>query len=283
MKKNNIQKNLNKVDRNTKIVNKFDNFCKTKRAEELVKDINRLNLEDLIRKYNLQYLYKLRPCGSKSAIIQFIRQRLYKNGVNHDYTHIFNGKFVRRKDINFKLPWNLTKEEISSIWKKKENTKLGYADKLRRLEQHKIDRWERKHKPTFEELKQDLFPRVLIRGFLDLRDKKQEDIRDMLSAKYPPKDSCNITVRYYSEDGTTINEKIFGHMYDPQHIIDKHPSYYTIQKKSLRLKNIANVFRDKAVQMYGNDFICLKVFCHGSNERIGMWIQKRYSFHNFKY
>lgn len=270
MKKNNITKSLNRVEINTQIVNKFDKFCTTKRAENLVKDINRLGFQDLLKKYGLQYLKKLRPAGSYSAIKEFIRTRLFIMGINHDYTHIVNNKFIHRRDINFKLPWNLTKEEIKTIWKNR-STKLGYAERLHMLEEHKIDKWENKHKPTFEELRQDLFPRTLIQGFLDLRDKKREMIREDLSAMYPPKHSCNVTVRYYTDDGTTINEKIFGHLYDPKNIIDSHPSYYTVQKKSTNIKTLADKLRDQAIHMYGDDFICLKVFCHKSNN-VGMWV-----------
>lgn len=270
MKKNNITKNLKKVDINTQIVKKFDKFCTTERAESLVKDVDRLGIYDLLNKYGLRYLEKLRPIGSASAIRQFIRTRLYTQGVNHNYTHINNGKFIPRRDINFKLPWNLTKDEIKAIWKNRRIT-LQYAERLHMLEEHKIDKWEAKHKPTFEELKQDLFPRTLIQGFLDLRDKKREIIREDLSAMYPPEKSCNVTVRFYSDNGTVINEKLFGHLYDPKNIMNSHPSFYTVQKKDKVIKNTSEKLKEQAVRTYGDDFICLKVFCRGTN-RVGMWI-----------
>ena len=59
MKKNTIKKSLDKVGLNTQIVNKFDKFCTTERAESLVRDINRLGMYDLLNKYGLQYLKKL--------------------------------------------------------------------------------------------------------------------------------------------------------------------------------------------------------------------------------
>lgn len=270
MKKNIIIKNLKKVDRNTQIVKIFDKFCKTKRAKQLVIDVERLGIYDLLHKYQIGYLRKIRPNNSPSAIRAFIRYHLKKNNIFKDYTRISNGRFIPRKDINYKLPWNLTKEEIKSIWKNR-STKLGYAERLHMLEEHKMNKWEAKHKPTFEELKQDLFPKTLIQGFLDLRDKKREILRENLSVIYPPKENCIITIRYYSDNGTTINEKIFGHLYDPKHIIDSRPSFYTIQNKSKILKDIAVKFKNKAINIYGDDFICLKVFCHNS-EDVGMWI-----------
>ena len=270
MKKNTIKKSLDKVGLNTQIVNKFDKFCTTERAEYLVRDINRLGMHDLLNKYGLQYLKKLRPLGSESAIRQFIRIRLYTQGVNHNYTHINNGKFIPRRDINFKLPWNLTKDEIKAIWKNRRTT-LQYAERLHMLEEHKINKWENKHRPTFEELKQDLFPRTLIQGFLDLRDKKREIIREDLSAMYPPEKSCNVTVRFYSDNGTVINEKLFGHLYDPKNIMNSHPSFYTVQKKDKVIKNASEKLKEQAIRTYGDDFICLKVFCRGTNS-VGMWI-----------
>ena len=50
MKKNTIEKNLNKVNKNTEIVNKFDNFCKTEKAKTLVIDVERLGMYDLLKK-----------------------------------------------------------------------------------------------------------------------------------------------------------------------------------------------------------------------------------------
>lgn len=270
MKKNNIAKNLRKVDINTKIVNKFNKFCTTEKAEYLVKDVDRLGMHDLLKKYGLQYLRKIRPLGSDSTIRQFIRLRLYTQGINRNYTHINNGKFIPRRDINFKLPWNLTKNEIKSIWKDRKIT-LGYAERLHMLEEHKINKWENKHRPTFEELKQDLFPRTLIQGFLDLRDKKREMIREDLSALYPPIKSCNVTVRFYDDDGTTIYEKLFGHLYDPKNIMDTRPCYYTVQNKDKKIKLLASKMKEKAIQKYGDNLICLKVFCRNSN-KVAMWI-----------
>ena len=272
MKKNNISKTLKKVDINTQIVKRFDNFCTTKRAENLVIDVDRLGIQDLLKKYGLKYLKKLRPFGSEYTIRQFIRMRMEKIGVNHNYTHIYNGTFTPRRDLNTKLPWNLTKKEISMIWKKRENAfKLGYAERLHMLEDHKVDKWEEKHRPTFEELKQDLFPRALLQGFFDLRDKKREIIREDLAGKYPPKNSCVVTVRFYSDDGTIINEKVFGHLYDPTNIINTRPSYYTVQKKSERIKSVATKLKNRAIAIFGDDLICLKVFCHNSND-VGMWV-----------
>lgn len=270
MKKSIITKNLRKLDGNTQIVNNFNKFCKTEKAKQLVIDVERLGMYDLLKKYSIEYLKKIRPNNSPSAIRAFIRHHLKKNNVFRDYTRISNGKFVPRKNINYKLPWSLTKAEIQSIWKNR-NNKLGYAERLHKLEEHKIDKWERKHKPTFEELKQDLFPRTIIQGFLDLRDKKRETIREDLSAIYPPKDCCNVTIRYYTDDGTTINEKIFDHLYDPKKIINLHPSYYTVQKKDVSIRKMADKLRNKAIHEYGDDFICLKVYCHKSGN-VGMWI-----------
>lgn len=269
MKKQDIKKALNKVDSNTKIVEKFDKFCTTSRAEHLVIDVDRLGLNDLLKKYQLQYLKKLRPAGSETAIRTFIRSRLYKLGVNHDYTHVINGTFKRRKDINFSLPWSLTKEEIAAIWKNR-STKLGYADRMHRLEEHKINKWEDKHRPTWNELRQDLFPRTLIDAFLNARDEKLEEIRSDLSYRYMPEDCCKVTIRYYK--GDEIVEEMFGHFRDPRHIIDTRPSYFLLKNKNEFIHKQGDALKNRAEYMYGKDFICLRVYCHNSDDRIGMWI-----------
>lgn len=270
MKKGVIYKNLHKADINTQIVTKFDKFCATQRAKGLVTDVDKLGIYDLLKKYNLQYLKKIRPMNSESTIRAFIRMKLYKNGINHDYTHIHNNKFIRRKDINFSIPWNLTKEDLKLIWDKKKKPTLGYADRLHRIQVHKMDKWERKNKPTYKELKEFLFPNMLIKEFYDKRDRKMDEINDDLNSRYLPQYSNIVTVRYY-KDSDTIIEEVFGHIKDPNRTLEKRPSFYTVRKKDEYIWKQAKRLKDSAKFVHQDNFICLKAFCKDKT-RVAMWI-----------
>lgn len=270
MKKGAIYKNLNKADNAIKIVTKFDKFCATPRAESLVIDVDRLGINDLLKKYDLQYLKKLRPMNSESTIRAFIRMKLYKNGINHDYTHIHNKHFIRRKDINFKLPWNLTKEDMKLIWDKKNTATLGYADRLHRIQVHKMNKWEKRNKPTYKELKEFLFPNMLIKEFYDKRDKRAAEINEDLCTRYLPQNSNIVTVRYY-KDNDTILEEVFGYIKDPNNTLEKRPCFYTVRKKDEYIWKQANKMKESAKFVHRDNFICLKAFCK-DKYRVAMWI-----------
>lgn len=270
MKKGAIYKNIDKANKATEIVTKFDKFCATPRAEKLVIDVDKLGIEDLLKKYDLQYLKKLRPMNSESTIRAFIRMKSYNNGINHDYTHIHNKRFIRRKDINFNLPWNLTKEEIKAIWDKKKNVKLGYADRLHRLHTHKMDKWDRLHKPTYKELKEFLFPNMLIAEYYDKREKKSIDLNEDLSTRYLPNYSNIVTARYYRDEDTIV-EEVFGCIKDPNGTLEKRPSFYTVRNKDEYIWKQACKMKESAKFVYKDNFICLKVFCK-DKYRVAMWI-----------
>lgn len=282
MKKGAIYKNLHKADVNAQIVNKFDKFCATQRAESLVIDVDRLGMNDLLKKYDLQYLKKLRPMNSESTIRAFIRMKLYKNGINHDYTHIHNNKFIRRKDINFNLPWNLTKEDLKLIWEKKQKPILGRADRLHRIQVHKMDKWERKNKPTYKELKEFLFPNMLIKDFYDKRDKKIAEINDDLNRRYVPYNHKIVMIRYYKENQDTyanppyiipsdeIIEEPFNYIHDPNNILEKSVCFYTVKDKYIKSQAIKLKNSAEFIHNHGK-YICLKVLNKAQN-RVTMWI-----------
>lgn len=282
MKKGAIYKSLNKADKLTKIANKFDKFCATPKAENLVIDVDRLGINDLLKKYNLQYLKGLRPMNSESTIRAFIRMKLYKNGINHDYTHIHNKRFIRRKDINFKLPWNLTKEDTKLIWDKKNTSTLGYADRLHRIQVHKMNKWEKRNKPTYKELKEFLFPNMLIKEFYDKRDKKAAEINEDLNRRYVPYNHKIVMIRYYKEDQDTyanppyiipsdeIIEESFNYIHDPNNILEKSVCFYSVKDKYIKSQAIK--LKKSAEFIHGErNFICLKVLNKAQN-RVTMWI-----------
>ena len=244
---------------------KINNFLATDNGKYVVKNIHRFTLEDLVYKYNLKYLLKMH--GNKQSIIDYVRNKI-RNQKNNivDYTNIPNGPGVVKR----KLPAKLTKEEIQKIQDTKISPKMQYAERMNAIEQHKIDRWEKENKPTFEQLKSDLFPRSIIEAYTDKLMKKREQIRERLVQKFPDPIYRPVYVRYYSTP-EIIKEKLIGYVKDVRQIINDKPSFYTLDRISKPLHDKLMEFRTRMKNMLGDDLICLKAMT--VNNHVGCWIQ----------
>ena len=244
---------------------KINNFLATDNGKYVVKNIHRFTLEDLVYKYNLKYLLKMH--GNKQSIIDYVRNKI-RNQKNNivDYTNIPNGPGVVKR----KLPTKLTKEEIQKIQDTKISPKMQYAERMNAIEQHKIDRWEKENKPTFEQLKSDLFPRSIIEAYTDKLMKKREQIRERLVQKFPDPIYRPVYVRYYSTP-EIIKEKLIGYVKDVRQIINDKPSFYTLDRISKPLHDKLMEFRTRMKNMLGDDLICLKAMT--VNNHVGCWIQ----------
>lgn len=254
----------NKVNRIYKFDNlskKIDNFLATEKGQQVVNNIHRFTLEDLVYKYNLKYL--LRMHSNKQSILDYIRNKIKNSKKPHniiDYTKTGKYKYIRYP--------NLTKQEIKKIWDAKPNFKMKYAERMNALEQHKIDRWEKENKPTFEQLRNDFFPLTIIQAFVDKMEKKREEIRLRLAQKYEDPINKPVYVRYYSTP-EILKEKLIGYVKDIRNTIRKKPSFYTLDKIDGYLYNQIKFLQTRMKAIFGDDFICLKVMT--SNNHVGCW------------
>lgn len=260
----------NKVNRIYKFDNlskKIDNFLATKNGKEVVNNIHRFTLEDLVYRYNLKYLLKMH--SNKQSIMDYIRNKVKnenkpKNII--DYTHTNEtDETDGYKYIHYP---NLTKKELKKIWDTKTSPKLQYAERMSMLEQHKIDRWEKENKPTFEQLKNDFFPRSIIQAFNDKLFKKREEIRLKLAQKYEDPINKPVYIRYYSTP-EIIKEKLIGYVRDIKNTIRKKPSFYTLEKVDKYLYNQIKFMQMRMKAIFNDDFICLKVMT--ANNHVGCW------------
>lgn len=267
---NNINYKVNKIYKTEEVNKKFNKFLATDKVNQFVNDINNCGLHNLIIKYNLQYLYKYSI--SDSIIMNYIRSKIPQpvhNIIN--YTGIGNNKFIKR------IPEPMSKKEMFEIEKKRlANKKLKYAERMHMLEKHKINKWEIKHRPTKEQLKNDLFPTTIIEAFENLKEKKLESIRLRLCEKYPDPVNKIVKLRYYDfENGIEkIKEKIIGIIKDPKNIIDKRTGFYYIRDSNDEhikkiFKQIVNI-RDKIKEKLKDDYICLKIMT--ASNRVGCWV-----------
>lgn len=256
-----INNKINRIYKTDTIEVKFNKFLATKHVNSFVNDIPYLGIDNLLKKYNLQYLYKISI--SKAMIMAYIRLKTANIRGIRDYTHL------PKQDYITTLPKSLTKEEIQKIWDAKENYKLNYAERMNMLEQHKIDRWEKENKPTYEQLRNDLFPRSIIQAFTDKMEKKREQIREYLSKKYPDPIYRPIYVRYYSTP-KIIKEKLIGYVKDARQIINTKPSFYTLKNVNEFLWNKLIEYQTRMRRIFNDDFICLKVMT--TNNHVGCWV-----------
>ena len=137
------------------------------------------------------------------------------------------------------------------------------------MEQHKIDRWEKVNKPTFEQLKSDLFPRSIIEAYTDKLMKKREQIRERLTQKFPDPIYRPVYVRYYSTP-EIIKEKLIGYVKDVRQIINDKPSFYTLDRISKPLHDKLMEFKTRMKNIFGDDLICLKAMT--VNNHVGCWV-----------
>lgn len=252
---------INRIYKFDDLSKKIDNFLATNNGQYVVNNIHRFTLEDLIYRYNLRYLLKMH--SNKQAVLDYIRNKIKnkkkpKNIV--DYTGIGNYKYIHYP--------NLTKKELKKIWDAKQNTKLQYAERMNALEQHKIDRWEKENKPTFEQLRNDLFPRSIIQAFIDKMEKKREEIRIQLAQKYEDPINKPVYVRYYSTS-EIVKEKLIGYVKDVRDTIRKKPSFYTLEKVDKYLYDQIKFIQNRMKSIFNDDFICLKVMT--ANNAVGCW------------
>ena len=258
----NINNKVNRIYKFEDLDKKINNFLATENGKEVVNNVYRFTLEDLIYKYNLKYLLKMH--SNKQAIIDYIRNKI-KNIPNNitDYTHTNNEKPYKYVKYN-----KLTKKELKKIWNAKSNTKLKYAERMSMLEQHKIDRWEKENKPTYEQLKNDLFPRSIIQAFVDKMEKKREEIRLHLAQKYEDPINKPVYVRYYSTP-EIIKEKLIGYVRDVKNTMRRRTSFYTLNKIDGYLYNQIKFLQMRMKAIFDDDFICLKVMT--ANNKVGCW------------
>lgn len=252
---------INRIYKFDDLSKKIDNFLATNNGQYVVNNMHRFTLEDLIYRYNLRYLLKMH--SNKQAVLDYIRNKIKnkkkpKNIV--DYTGIGNYKYIHYP--------NLTKKELKKIWDTKQSTKLQYAERMNALEQHKIDRWEKENKPTFEQLRNDLFPRSIIQAFIDKMEKKREKIRIQLAQKYEDPINKPVYVRYYSTP-EIVKEKLIGYVKDVRDTIRKKPSFYTLEKVDKYLYDQIKFIQNRMKSIFNDDFICLKVMT--ANNAVGCW------------
>lgn len=110
-----------------------------------------------------------------------------------------------------------------------------------RLENHKMEKWVRKHpKPTDAQKKQDLFPKLMDTEWNTREHNAREFIRNKIRAKY---DKTNLPVIGRFETGDNKwEERVIGHVRDYTHLADHINDDYYGKKMNPILKKAYDIF-----------------------------------------
>jgi hypothetical protein len=261
---------INKIYKTEEVNSKLNKFLTTNRAKDLAIDIYRLNLNEIYDKYSINYLKKYHK--SEEKIKEFIKEKLKENKIVPDYT----GISANTQKTKVKIPGILTKKELKIINKNKIDAfKMHPAERLHRLEEHKMAKWDKKNpKPSFEQLRSDFFPRTIISAYLDLREKAEFKVRNSINKTYY---NYKIIVRRYKEKSDEIVEHCIGTIKDKMGILANRSSFYDILVKNSTTTNkkyksfVQKIIdlRDKFKERYKTNLICLKIM---RENKVMLWV-----------
>lgn len=250
---------------NSKEYSLFCNFLETERSKTFVRDVDRLQMKDLLNKYGLTYMKKMYSTDFKL-------RELMRSSIRHmnivDYTGLNTPPqsiSIKRVKVPIYMKKAFNKSRIREIEIKNCFRRKGQAATLYGYELHKIRKWEQKHpKPTDEQLKQDLFPDLLLVGWSTKRNIALEHIRDMLCEKY-----CNYkkVTPYWKLYGVFRNKTT---CYEAE--IDRLNSSYVFDRMSkdesgeVIIKHMQHVLHKQRDADSANECLCLKLYNNSGDE-----------------
>ena len=265
-----IHEGVRKIYITDELVKKLDKMLATRRAENLVNDVDRLGLHDLLKKYQIPYMRKF---GSDGKIRDIIRGRLKAKYNIVDYTMIDeHNKLAKNraktrtkleeehrlfKHVKAPQPKNWTGDQSKYQPKKK-----GLANYLHLLEEHKMAKWDRNHQmPTLEF---DLFPELIVAGWKTKRMLARENIRNLISIKYCNDMRYKPHWRFFGVYQDLSTGKVFENEPDP--IVIGYPGVRAPENATTaQIADILTLYKDKVKQSCGEGVRCLKVKMYSSD------------------
>lgn len=245
---------------NQKEYSYFCNFLETEKSKNFVRDVDRLQMKDLLRKYSLHYMKKMYRTDYK--LRELMRSTIRsKNIVDYTGLDTSNTKVcIKRTKVPIYMKDAFSETRMHDVMKKNySRRKTGQAFLLHGYELQKIAKWERKHpRPTERELRQDLFPDLLLVGWNTRKHIALEHIRDMLCEKY-----CNHKSKtpYWKLYGVFKNDTA---LYEAQ--IDKLISSYIFDRMDkdesgeVIIKHMQNVLKKQRSADSTNKCLSLKLY-----------------------
>lgn len=259
-----IHNGVQKIYVTDELVKKFDKLLSTTRGKNIVNDISRRSINEIIDKYQCPYMRKF---GSNNKIRTAMVSAIRKHYNIVDYTMIdrhnrvtFEAKRIRTKLENEGKLFKHVKSPQPKIWtgdqNKYQKKPMGLADYLHRLELHKMAKWDQKHQ--MPSLEFDLFPELIVAGWKTKRMLANENIRNMISIKYCNDKRYKPQWRFF---GVYQNIKT-GHVFEsePDPSIIGYPGVRASKNASTaQIADILTLYKNKVKQSCGEDTRCLKV------------------------
>jgi len=141
---------LNKIEREEKIIEKIAIFLKTKRGQKFVNKIYTQPFAQLCKMYNAPGFMQMYKSSRKNRNLVFAAIKKYNITIpSYTDTTVYTNMWS-------KTPVRLTKKEAKEM-NARCPKKLGFAARMHAYEEYKCKKFENKHIPTEESLKQDLF------------------------------------------------------------------------------------------------------------------------------
>lgn len=180
MKQNTIEVQLKKIEFVENTVEKIGKFLKTKRGSLFVKKLHTASLRDLCKRYNAPKF--MLPFDSDRRNLNLIHSAIKEYGIIIPK----EPKKAPREALKYvKTTLKLTNKELKIFNEAKRPRKMGFAALMHAYEEHKMQKFEKKHPaPTEKELAEDLFPEELKHAWTTMMNIHREYVRDMLSDIY---------------------------------------------------------------------------------------------------
>jgi hypothetical protein len=259
-----IHNGVQKIYVTDELVKKFDKLLSTTRGKNIVNDISRRSVNEIIDKYQCPYMRKF---GSNNKIRTAMVSAIRKHYNIVDYTMIdrhnrvtFEAKRIRTKLENEGKLFKHVKSPQPKIWtgnqSKYQKKPMGLAAYLHALEEHKMDRWNRRHQ--MPSLEFDLFPELIVAGWKTKMLLARENIRNMLSLRYCHDKRYKPQWRFFGVYKDIKSGHIFEHEPDPS-IIGYPGVRLGDDATNAKIVDILDLYKPKAKQSCGKNTICIKV------------------------
>lgn len=265
-----IHNGVQKIYVTDELLKKFDKMLSTKRGTNIVNDIDRRSINELIEKYQCPYMRKF---GTNNKIRTAMVSAIQKHYNIVDYTMIDQHNRVSRKStrVRTKLEnehrlFKVVKSPQPKNWtgdqKKYQIKPMGLANYLHHLELHKMAKWDRKHQ--MPSLEFDLFPELIVAGWKTKRMLANQHIRDLLSIKYCKDTRYKPQWRFFGVYKNVKTGQVFEQEPDPYVI--GYPGVRAPENASTaQIADILTLYKDKAKLACGDNVKCLKVKMYSSD------------------
>ena len=252
MKTYNINKQFKKFwkisNAKSVLLYKMIRYLETKRGQSFVNNLHKYSLKELGTMYNINLMVLNSSKDVYSIIAKAIDLCKMKPSPAAEYKewdvpekpkypmYMTSGRQPIKtvhKSVYRRFPatkkvedygWDVTYRNISDVGLLENKRNYWryeyYRDYTKLLEEHKMDRWIRKHpRPTDTMLKQDLFPELLTAAWRRKESEARNYIRNLVKEKYD-KSSVPCTARVKNNDGT-YKEEIVSWINDPHNNISR--------------------------------------------------------------